>query len=441
MKTFLKILLVGVILPLFAIGVIFTIKPSFAQRMGRSAIEYLSSNGDVSVKISDVHFALGKIELLNTKVYHKDDNIITVEKTILDYDIAKSLKKFGLYFDVSLNSFKIGDINLNASGSFVLKRSRTTIDNLKLDIGDKSFLAFSMDYRTFMGLPYMLKSEGKVENLPLMLQKAFWHIAPNNGIVEFLRDFILSGTVSGEWKLGLDKEFFAGGNLDPEDFSGNLKLANVDFKYDEEFPIIKNLNSDVTLAGTNIDFKITEGYSGKILLSNSIIEIDWSKGEDTAVIAKVKGAGAAVELTEFIPNDDLEGMKKYGIDLRQIKGTTKLHAHLIIPLKPGTVNEYDVTADVSQFALSAFDEGVVISSAKLIGKYDGKSVKIEGTAKVNDLPSDLFYQMNLEDDKEKEFDHLLKAKVKFMQVASAKHDVISAVSGGSVVDLEYKLKD
>lgn len=441
MKFLLKFFLIGVILPILLTVTIFTVKPSLLSEAGKIVLENVLSSKNLRLEASQVHFLWGKIEINDANLYQEKDNVISIKKAVVDYDIAKSIKKFGIYFDVSILDFKMEDINLNFSGSFVLKRSRTTIDNLKIDFGDKSYLALSMDYRTFMGVPYILKSEGNVENFPLMIHKAFWHIAPNNGIVEFLREFILSGSVTGEWKLNLDKSFFASKVLNPEDLSGNLKLKNVDFKYDEVFPVIKNLNSDVTLVGTNIDFAIREGYSGKILISNSVVVIDWSRGEDTEVVAKIKGKGPAVELASFIPADDLAGMKKYDIDLYQIKGTTDLDVSLIIPLKPGTINKYDVTANILSVTFSAFDDVVSLSSPKLVGKFDGDVVKIEGDGKLNNLPSAIFYQMNLSDDKDKDFDHLFSAKIKFTPVDGSKHDVISAISGGSVIDLQYKLKE
>lgn len=439
--TFLKrfILILIVLIALFA--VLLMAKPEILVHAVKWGIESATSNQIITTKVGSLNISKDNVVLNNITVNKNSNEVIHIKKVDIQYDLKKSIKKLGLYFNLNISNFKMDDIALNAGGVFIIKSSMKKIDDFKIDFGNGAYMDCSLFYKTFLGAPYLLKADGDIEGVPLMLHKAFGHIAPSNGVVTFMRDFILNGKVSGKWHLNLDKEFFANYSLDPKNLDGKLKITGMDLKYDEEFPVVKGMNSDVIIKGTNIDFNIIEAYSGKVLLSDSLVTMDWGKPGDIDLIVKAKGKGDAAELTSFIPASNLQALKSHDIDLSAIKGQALIDVDIIIPLTPGTKNIYNITTDLTGVKLGIFGGNIELEDGKLKGKFDGDSVLINGPAKVNGFNSELNYQMNLAEEKKNEFDHSLQVKLNFAPTKAIKQGEFVASSGKAVVDISYILKN
>ncbi len=441
LKTFLKWLILFLFTTIVAIGSFAAFKPAVLKSSAKSMIEYLASNKIVSTKIESLDFSKDNMILHHVTLHQGQDTIISIEEVDVQYNLRKSIRKLGLYFNVQIKKFSMDDISLSGGGVFIVKKSMTEIRSFKVDFGQGAYIDCAMVYKTFLGAPYLLYAHGDVVDLPLMVHKAFWHVAPDNGIVDFMKNFILSGKISGKWLLNLDKEFFADQTLDPENLQGSLKITGLDLKYDEEFPVVKNLNSDLLINGTNISFDITQAYSGKILLSDSKVTLDWGGGKDLDLIVKAKGKGGAVELTSFIPLSHLEALKEHDIDLTALKGQSFVDVDIVIPLAPGTKNIYNINVDITGAKLGIFGNAVALDDGKLKGNFNGDSVTIDGDSKINGFNSKLFYQMNLSEEKKKAFDHSLQVKLNFAPSKAIKQGAFVVDSGKANIDISYVLKN
>ena len=55
--------------------------------------------------------------------------------------------------------------------------------------------------------------------------------------------------------------------------NGNAKILGLDFKYDNNFPNLTSIDTDIILEGTKTQFIINKAYTSGILLSNGTIDL------------------------------------------------------------------------------------------------------------------------------------------------------------------------
>lgn len=442
MKNFLRFFFVTLILGISIFTYLLLIYPRTLEKPAKSLIEYLSTNEHRVTQIEDLTLVYGRIVIKNITIHNNAEWKVSASNINIDYDIAKSITKLGFYFDINISDLKIDDITLNASGKFILKKSSTKIEDFKVTFGDNSSIEADMLYKTFLQEPYLLKANAEVIDAPLMVHKVFWHIFPDNAIVAFLKDFILNGSINGSFYVNLDKNFFASNNLDTKDLSGRFYIKAMDLKYDEVFPVVTNLNTEVLINGANVDFNITSANSADLIIKNSILSLDWSKGGDSILIGHVKADGKAIGCTRFIPQENIDAMKGYGIDIAAIKGKADVDIGVEIPLKAGTVNKYKAEAKIVNVSIDLLSSSISLANGTLIGKFDGDKVSITGPIKINGFNSNISYQINFNDDIAKDFDHAIDLKIKLLpNLLEEKKYGLSITKGSAIVNFHYRLKD
>lgn len=431
-------LLVILLIALSTVVAVLYYKPHLVEGIVKSLAEYSLSNKIMRVQIGDVELSKNLIVFKDIVLEDKKMKIAGIEKVEMNYSLQRLIKERGLFCGMKISNFVMDEIKFDGTGDIEYDMSHKKVDNLKINFVGGGSMDLSASYETSFGSPHSLVSNGHIVDLPLMLHKAFWSIAPGNGIVTFLKDYIGNGYLSGNWNINLDNEFFAGSPLKPTSISGTFALRELALSYDVEYPVLQNLNADVEMSGTKLTFNISHGYSGKVALYDGRVDLDWEKGENSEVIIKTKGSGPVLDIVEFIPRDTVEDLKKHSIDLTKIDGQVKLDFAMTIPLLPGTENIYEVKADISNMNLKAFDDKLELSKSALKATFDGKRISIVGNGKVNGFDSDLNYSIALEDPEGVE--NILGIKLKFAPTSDLKNNNFSVVSGKSVLDISYKSK-
>lgn len=413
-------------------------RPHLVARAIKSLTEYSLSNKIMSVKIGDVELSEDLITLKSITLSNTTLKVADIEKVEISYSLEKLFTKRELFCHAKVSNFAMDEIKFDATGDIEYSMSHKKVDNLKMDFVGGGFVIFSANYETSFGSPYSLSMNGKIVELPLMLHKAFWSLAPENGVVIFLKDYISNGYVSGQWDIKLDKDFFAGGSVKPDSLVGKFTAREMALRYDVEYPVLQNIKANVDMTGTKLQFNITHGYSGKVSLYDGVVDLDWEKGENSEVIVKTKGNGPALDLIEFIPRESVEDLKKMGIDLTKVGGQINLDFGMNIPLNPAIPNSFDVKVDIKDMGLKLFEDAVELSNAALKGSFDGKVISLMGNGKVNGFDSDLSYQFVLGEPAEVE--NILGIKLKFAPTEDMKKSNFSVVSGKSIININYKSK-
>lgn len=441
MKSFLRFFVVTILLASTVFIYLLVLYPRTLEKTAKSLLEYCASNKYRTTLIEELDISYGKIELKNITVYNNEEWRISASNITIDYDVKKSIKKLGLYFYAEIADFRIDDITLNASGACVIKNSSTKIDNLKIVFNDNSYIKADMLYKIFLGELYLLEANIEAIEVPIMLHKAFWNLFPDNDIVSFMREFVLNGIFSGSAYVNLDKKFFSRKILDPKDLSGKFFIKSMNLKYSEIFPVVTSLNSEVVLNGTNIDFNILSANWSEILLKDSIVSIDWGNSPNTKVICNINGNGPAIGLMRFIPLLSLEAMKGYNVDLTRIKGIASVSGSVIIPLKVGTTNTYNIDAKISGASLDVLNGAISAKNGKLSGNFNGSSVFVNGPIVINGFNSQISYQMNLSD-VAADFDHAFDIKMQLSpNLLNSKNYGLSISKGSAAANFHYKLKE
>ncbi len=283
-----------------------------------------------------------------------------------------------------------------------------------------------------------IKITGK--NIPLASYTIFERIAPDNGLVEFFQKFVKNGHVREmNFLLDINRKI-----LTKDSLIGKAKIQNLDFSYDPDLPLLKNMDIDIDVLDSDITFKINSAYSSDILLSQGLILMNWKGLAETELRITAKASGPATSLTDFITHQQHQEMNKANIDLRKIIGQADLDIDIAIPLKPGTKNIYNISANITKVSLSIFKNYVQLTTATIKGIFNGDEVLLHGTGKINNFNSDLDFVFNLTD--KTKFSHKLDIKTHF-KISNNPSDprnkiaFISLLGGSSVLDFTYTNKD
>ena len=279
--------------------------------------------------------------------------------------------------------------------------------------------------------------KGTFNNIPIAIYKPFEKIFPQSKLFEFLKAYIHAGYIeNGEINVNLDEDYYKTNILTKENLSGSFSIYDLEFKYEKDFPPLKNVEMDVNINGANTRIELKKAYSGSTLISDGIITLDLSK-EHPEVIATGTGKGPTTDLIDFIPLNSLEKLKKIDIDLKKFTGTATTAIELTIPLSPHVQNIYNITSNISGVGLEIFDGNLELKEAKISGGFDGTRVFLNGAGKINEFQSDLSYCFNLKENED--YDHLLKIKTK-IKAQNQKLGLIKVLAGSSLLDFEYKIK-
>lgn len=469
-----KLLILKAVLILI-VGIIFI--PTSRNFILRKSAEKILSNEYYTIKIEDLESSHKRIEIKNAHIIMKKHTI-----AILDYiDIKFSLreiwrkKMFAASIDIkdtgkifgekasiishtdflvksfnekefSVNikeisspiskKFGIGDITGNCHISW--REEDIFVDKCRID-DDSSDFMFGFAGEFDGDSTKSLALSGKIKELPVDIHKGLHAILPQNEILDYLNESISGSLIkNGSWDIYLPADFFKSFKVKPEYIAGNFHIENLDYKYDPDFPELKNIKADLNILGSELDFKLISAMSNDTKLSDGKIHINWANPEDADVVAKAKSNGPTRDLTDYIPSDVMNDLKESDLDISKFTGTAKGYVNIVIPTnsKP---NKYDIKVVINNAGVSIFDDNVTLSRANLKGAFDGETVKISGKGLVNGFKSDIEFINYLEDTGP--FDNMLKLKTRLARRETFEGVPLFEVdTGNTIVDIMYKDK-
>jgi hypothetical protein len=283
--------------------------------------------------------------------------------------------------------------------------------------------------------------EGAIKNIPENIQQSIYKVIPENETIAYLNETMSKAKLSNfEWKLNLPREFFKDYQMKPEYLTGRLSIDSLHYKYDEDFPPLENMKSEMKLDGSVINFENVSAITHRTKLSDGTVTIDWGcEGDPNVVVKNAKSEGPSRDLTDFIPKKDLKELQENGIDLTKFTGIAKGDVSIIIPMcdKP---NIYDISADITKAGLNIFGDRIRLKGANLKGKFDGDNIIIVGKGRINNFTSDIEYKGDVTE--KGEFNNILKIKSKLRPINYGNTlPVISIDSGIAFLNFEYKDKN
>lgn len=434
---------------------------------------YLSNNGRIAL-IKNLHFngnilSVDDIDLKlpdNTRVHIKDLrvvfnlpafsrldlNITTSNVALVDNNNAHVISsKLRINYSVKLSSLsseaitffdQINSGNLtNASGVCTFKG--VTLNNkeisCKLSDATASMEASSQITKSF-GKISQLNAKLTLVNIPISLYHLVETFFPDNGVSTFLRDYIKSGNiVRGDLYLKLDEEFFTASKLSPDNLKGDFDINDLELRYDEYFPALKNSDLKVSVLGPLIKFIINKSYTSNTVISDGQVELNWVGFDNSKFIVTGNASGPVVDLTDFIPERALINAKSNSIDLRHMTGKADSKILIIIPLAPNTKNSFNISTEIQNAELSILRDNINCKKFKISGVFNGDEVILKGRGQINGMDSDFDYKYNFLD--QSDYDHLLKVKSNIRDINNKKLGIVKLNDGNALFNFEYKSKN
>lgn len=414
--------------------------PSVAQKVVPILIT-LAIESAPSISAHKIIYEKEKVILENITIKSKTDKSLSIKRIDLAYDLSQSIKKLGLIFKVQLHDAKIeNDISFNAEANIAFKMTALDITNAQIHFSNTSSINFEGGYRKKLGRLNNVYINGSINQIAALTLEKLLRIMFDHDSIDFVRNQVKAGDITGNWKVNLDQKFLHDKQVNSEHFKGQFKLLDVSLNYHQNFPTLTNINADVTMDGSKLHFQISQGASNKISIVKGDTILDWAEGDDSKVLIHAVVKSQAKEILDFVPKNAITDLQKASIDLTQVKGDLNGKVDITVPLKPGTPNIYDVNTTIDNVSLDLLENYFHLSSGKLTGKFDGKEITIQGSAKVNEFLSKIMYHMNL--DADKDHDHMLQLQVicKNLENESIKHG-ITFKNGSSIVNVNYTKKD
>lgn len=470
-----KILLSLILLAGLFIGLIYAINNGKLNTPIKHAVQYYLAQKGINAQLIDCEFKDGLLTASTVKLKLGSDigsiNNFKMKMSIWDSGILP--KMLVEIMPVSLTALDESgeeilhlDIKAKMSSSLIRNEqsSNLELDNIKisnikdingeaLEIGSAQYecekLGSKQKTKGFLKLGDSLylnvinldevqnKVQIKADNIPLLFYKIAINLFPDNELLAFCEEFILDGYLQ-------DIDIIFDPNAEKNSLFGTVKIRKLSFIYDKEYPVLKDIDLDVDIKGSKVKFDIKKGYSSDILLSEGSMFMNWKGRDNTLLTLNTKGSGSTKSLVDFIPQAQQETMKKASIDFSKVKGRVDVDADIQIPLKPGTENIYNITANIPCLSLDVFKNNAHIRGGHFSGTFNGDRVTLSGSGKINGFNSDINFIYNIKDTSE--FDHKLDIKTRFKTTPrkdkrNTKIAFISLLGGNSIIDIEYVNKN
>lgn len=397
------------------------------------------------------------IKLLEEKSYTIDadisaDSVVLANRDgleILETDLLANYRSslFNNSTHVALNFSHIKIDQIQNMDGKVLDDGTATIEYSSINGLEKHIFNLKFGEKSYLSLNSEIGERASIiadmENFPLMLYQFGCKLFKGHDICLFLEDFIKSGfVVKGNLAFKLNGKITNKTEINKENLQGNFKIKNLNIQYDKDLPQVKNMDTNVTIAGSQVNFHVNEAYSSRIKLYDGDVSMDWQGVDNTQIIISAKGKGPASDLTNFIPETSHANLRKSNINIREFTGNTEAVIKVIIPLKAKTINIYDIEATVPATSISIFKNQINLTKTSLVGKFDGNTVVLAGKGKINGYNTDLNFNYKI--NKEVEDDYQLNIRTYFTTNPNKnKHQKIGFISflkGNSYIDLLYKNK-
>ncbi len=309
----------------------------------------------------------------------------------------------------------------------------------EVNFDGKTSLSLNSELKHELGQYKKVKADLQMSNIPLTMLQFVEKFSNDNAVIKQLNEMIYAGSISsGNLQINFDENFFKSKIISLDNLKGDFVVSDLEIKYSDKFPIIKKAQGKIIVEGQHIVFKVENAYSNNTLLSNGNISVEGIEVGDIKIIVDAEAKGAANELTSFVPKATLDTLEQKGVNLKKLSGLANTKINLVIPLKEGAKNIYDINSDIGNVSLKIFDDNVSLSNGKLACKFDGEKILLNGIIDINNFSSEINHQINLTDTKE--FEQLLKIKTNIKNNYD-KAGIVKIISGKSILNFEYKAKN
>ena len=375
-------------------------------------------------------------DLLNTSEFNASNIIIYDKKTKnkiaeakslnIKYDIFSIITKFFIDSYITATGFKVfvkNDVVIDTDiyGSYIndfseKKSSLALVSNNyhnDLDISKslelkmyaykdqvEIFAHFAKSEESYLNAVCSIQNgnyRGQImlHELPIQTYKILYNLRLNENILDFVKNYIYEGNISGELYFNLNKQdllFEDLNDITHNKLNGNFLVDGVVLKYDKNYDPIRELKSKIDLSGLDITTSIISGKvydsqinSGTVLLS--------MYEEKPVVYISGNMCGEAQNLTNFILDSTLSKLKAKKLDLKSVKGTANVNTNIEIPLDNNQA-KYNINLELQNVEWFLFDKKVKLTAKRLDGQLNEKLILIHGDCFINDNQSHISFKHN-----------------------------------------------
>lgn len=483
MKIFFRFIFFVLSLILVILLLLFALRNGYLDKQVKSAIKHYAKNYELKIQLKSLKIQKSKIFINKLIIDFNDGYIVKLEGLNLNFDFSNLLKKhrifantradqvllikdqspillsdlssshqFSLFKDKSRNQIlltKIRQYNetLSSAGNFAkcdnIKNAKKEEFSCRVKFND--FMSLSLDGMASKNNNKIteIKAKANINNMPIFAYKFVEQFIQNDKGFKLLDRSIKAGVIA-EANFNLDvKSPPANTNINeltiaPNDLQGSVTINGLELDYFPEFENIKDINGIIKIDGTKIKANIYSAKMRSTIVTNAVVDLDLSSGfEKTVMHINGQAKGNINDLISFIPKDDVAKLMKKNINLNKIKGTTAIDLDVSVPIDEKIKNTYDIKANLTNIDFSSPENNINIKCPKLQGKFDGKSLFIDGSGKINDFDSQISYIFNLSE--VSDYQQLIKINTK-IKANNQRYELLKINSGSSDVDIQYKIK-
>jgi uncharacterized protein YhdP len=286
--------------------------------------------------------------------------------------------------------------SVRAKGRYTAERRRLNLSSLELDLNGPTVNLTSLI--DGIGGETIVMSRGIVHNLKIDDFPRYWprtmgtvpwkwtttHLS--KGIVkETLADVVLRISKSGKVKV--------------ESLTGDMQLKNIDVRYMEGMPLVKEVSGTAKFNRERFDIFVEKGKTEGLRITKGVILMSGLDEPDQRADIDLSIEGGLQKHLRLIDHQPLSFSTQQGIDPEKTSGDATTHLKLTFPMEE-TLKRDDidvlVTAKLRDVALPGGSRGD-ISEGQLDLKLDKTGMDVVGLVKYGTIPATLNWRSNFKD--------------------------------------------
>ncbi len=471
-KIFISSLILLIILICIISGIIFGVINGHLDKQVTSLLEYSFEQRGVKAKFAGLSIKNKKLFIKSSLLELKNQSKIKIHDLSInfDFDLSKNIrKKLPVLIDInsdkavfySKNDQELVKFKIFGQNQFDIIRNKLVLDLTCVSDdatkNDKAKILYktrilqnstkTLNVETTIGESTIkldifqrgniVTSEALFIQVPILAYKIFQHILPDHDIFFFMDHYTENGFIDGSFNVKLDISHLNSHVARDDIINGNFRIRDLKLTYDKDFPAISNIDSSLTIHGSNVRFDVHKAYSNKTLISDAIVTMDWQGVDKTTIIIDGVAKGPTTDFIDFVDYKIYQNLKAQDIDLRKFSSNADTKIAIKIPLKPKVPAIFDISTSIENAGIKIFAGQVLLKDAKLQGMFNGSKVIINGSGLINDYPSKINYEFNITNNPKDDFIDILKIE---SSVVAKKQviNILTFLSGSATVDFQYK---
>ncbi len=286
---------------------------------------------------------------------------------------------------------------------------RVTLDHLALDLGgpraEASGTVGGVGAGMLMGgWPQSVDVAGELHlyDVPADSLPRFWPEQLASNAREWVTEHIHDGIVpEADARFGGHVDLASGASMlvRVESFAGTFNYRGLTVDYFKPLPPLRGVDGTATFTRAELDLVPSSGAVKGVKLTGGTAKLTQLDTDDQQIAIDFGIKGPVRDVLEVLDSKPLGYAHALNIDPAEVAGTVDGQLHFAFPLSKNlalTMVDFGARAALADVAIRGVIEGRDLTAGALQLKLDRTALRLDGTARLDDVPASLSWTQSLE---------------------------------------------